>query len=96
MAEALLSDPLADASAHAWLSHPNQLVIRSAATVMGSKALDMLSTAKEAAGDLAGAARIAWAAYSVCQLGAVQNELLYRAAALLETESAGSTVSVSQ
>lgn len=96
MAEALLSDPLADASAHAWLSHPNQLVVRSAATVMGSKALDMLSTAKEAAGDLAGAARIAWAAYSVCQLGAVQNELLYRAAALLETESAGSTVSVSQ
>ena len=92
MVEALLPDPVADFHAHTWLEHPNELISRSAATAMGGKVLELVSADREADGDLVGAARVAWAAYSVTQQGSAQTELLYRVAALLETASAGSTV----
>jgi hypothetical protein len=87
MLEALLPSPLDDAEAHVWLLHANELmVVTNAATAFGSATLEALSAAKEGAGDLVGAARVAWAARLVKGLpAAIFNELVYRAANLLET-----------
>ena len=55
---------LEDADAHAWLLHANELIVTCAATALGNQTLGALSSAKEGAGDLVGAARVAGAARS--------------------------------
>jgi hypothetical protein len=86
MIEALLLDPLDDADAHSWLLHGNELIVKTAATAMGTATLEALAAAKEGAGDLVGAARVAWAARSERELTAANGtDLAYRTAALLET-----------
>jgi hypothetical protein len=84
MVEALLPDPLDDAEAHAWLLHASDAIVASAATALGSATLEALSSAKEGAGDLVGAARVAWAARLVrgCAVATVV-DLIFRAAVLL-------------
>jgi hypothetical protein len=85
MIEALLLDPLDDADANSWLLHGNELIVTNAATAMGSAALEALAAAKEGAGDLVGAARVAWAARSERELTAAsRTDLAYRATDLLE------------
>ena len=84
MMEALLPDPLADADSHSWLLHASELIVTNAATAIGSEALEAVSAAKEGAGDLVGAARVAWAARSVKGLSAASStDLAFRAAQLL-------------
>jgi hypothetical protein len=98
MAEALLPSLLDDEEAQAWLVVPEAaaavptmghqfdgVVMAAAATAAGPAKLQLLSAAKEAAGDLVGAAHIASAACSINQLvAATKIDFLYRAAALLE------------
>jgi urease accessory protein UreF len=85
MAEALQPNPLGDADAQAWLLHPEDIVAANAATAIGSSELQAFSAAKEAAGDLVFAARIAWAARlgkHISQL--CFTDLVFRATDLLE------------
>jgi hypothetical protein len=85
MAEALLASPLSDMEAQGWLLHSSTAIVTNAATVFGSATLEVLSAAKEGAGELVGAARVAWAARAVRGLpGATSTDLAFRAADLLE------------
>jgi hypothetical protein len=86
MAEAMFPNLFDDEEAQAWLLHSEEAIVSNIATVLGSAKLSELSAAKEAAGDLVGAARVAWAARSVKQLPAARSvELAYRTVALLES-----------
>ena len=86
MTEALLPDPLEDTEAQAWLLHPQDIVVANAATAVGLASLECMSAAKEAAGDLVGAARIAWASRAVKLLPAhIRTALTFRVAGLLES-----------
>ena len=71
----------------AWLiHHPDAVIKLSAATAFGFANLEALSAAKEAAGELVHAAKVAFEASSLKQISpAVRDDLVYRAAALLET-----------
>jgi hypothetical protein len=62
MAEALLPSLQGDAEAQAWLMHPEGLIVANAATAIGPSVLEAFTAAKEAAGELVLAARVAWAA----------------------------------
>jgi len=63
MAEGLLPSSLQDdAEAQAWLMHPEGLIVANAATAIGPSVLEAFTAAKEAAGELVLAARVAWAA----------------------------------
>ena len=82
MLEGLFENELDDTGAHEWLLHTNELIVKNAATALGSATLQALSAAKEQAGDLVGAARVAWAARSVRSLpGSTSTDLMYRTAA---------------
>jgi hypothetical protein len=85
MVEAVFPDVLNDEDAQMWLLHSEEVVVSNAATALGSAKLQGLSTAKEAAGDLVGAARVAWAARLVKLLPArITVQLMHRAVDLLE------------
>jgi hypothetical protein len=86
MTEALLPDPLEDTDAQAWLLHPQGTVVANAATAVGLASLECMSAAKEAAGDLVGAARVAWASRAVKLLPAhIRADLTFRTVGLLES-----------
>jgi hypothetical protein len=85
MAEALQPEPLNDTDAHVWLMHASELILTKAAAAFGSSTLQALSVAREGAGDLVGAARVAWAAQLVKGLPrATETDLIFRVADLLE------------
>jgi hypothetical protein len=85
MAEAVLPKLVDDEDAQAWLQHSEGVIVSNLATALGSTRLEELSAAKEAAGDLVGAARVAFATRSVKGLPpAADCNFLFRAAELLE------------
>jgi hypothetical protein len=93
MVEALLASPLDDVEAQTWLLHSNALIATSAATAFGSAMLATVSAAKEGAGDLVGAARVAWASRNVRGIPATTvNDLSYRASDLLERADDASAI----
>jgi hypothetical protein len=85
VSEALLPNPLVDTEAHEWLLHADALVVAHVATAIGSTSLEALAAAKEAAGELVGAARVAWASRLVQNTPArLISDLMLRAADLME------------
>ena len=70
-----------------WLTHADRIVLAQTSMAVGLEALSALSEAREAAGDLVGAARAAWAASmhkSIVLRSSIHKNLVYRAADLLE------------
>jgi hypothetical protein len=77
---------LEDTEAQAWLQHKAPVIAANVANALGIEKLGALSAAKEAAGELVFAARVAWVACSVLHTASqVITDLTYRAADLLET-----------
>jgi hypothetical protein len=84
--EALLPNLQDDTEAQAWLMHSEGLIAASAANALGYEALAAFSAAREAAGELVVAARVAWATRLVRHISAAAIvDLIYRAADLLES-----------